>query len=60
MLLLAELCFASATVFAKFITNNSDIPAIEITFFRFLFGIIFAFTLLKNQNHPLNLTIKNL
>ena len=53
MLLLAELCFASATVFAKFITNNSDIPAIEITFFRFLFGIIFAFTLLKKSKSSL-------
>ena len=33
LLVFAELCFASATVFAKFVTNNSDIPAvIEITF----------------------------
>ncbi|MBN2272874.1 MAG: DMT family transporter [Bacteroidales bacterium] len=37
-LLLAEFCFASATVFAKFITRDSDIPAIEITFFRFFIG----------------------
>ena len=49
MLLLAEFCFASATVFAKFVTESSSIPAIEITFFRFLFGIIFAYTLLKKS-----------
>lgn len=49
MLLLAEFCFASATVFAKFVTSSADIPAIEITFFRFLFGIVFAYTLLKKS-----------
>ena len=49
MLLLAEFCFASATVFAKFVTESSSIPAIEITFFRFLFGIIFAYTLLRKS-----------
>jgi len=49
MLLLAEFCFASATVFAKFVTESSTIPAIEITFFRFLFGIIFAYTLLRKS-----------
>jgi drug/metabolite transporter (DMT)-like permease len=39
---LAELCFASATVFAKFVTNSSDIPAIEITFSRLIMGVILA------------------
>ncbi|HJZ39562.1 MAG TPA: DMT family transporter [Bacteroidales bacterium] len=42
LLILAEFCFASATVFAKFITNSSDIPAIEITFFRVSLGVIIA------------------
>ncbi|MBN2481600.1 MAG: DMT family transporter [Bacteroidales bacterium] len=38
LLLTAEFSFALATVFVKFITNNSDIPPIEITFFRVLIG----------------------
>jgi len=42
LLILAEFCFASATVFAKFITNGSDIPAIEITFFRVSLGVMVA------------------
>jgi drug/metabolite transporter (DMT)-like permease len=42
LLILAEFCFASATVFAKYITNGSDIPAIEITFFRVSLGAIVA------------------
>jgi drug/metabolite transporter (DMT)-like permease len=42
LLILAEFCFASATVFAKFIINNSDIPAIEITFFRVSLGTVVA------------------
>lgn len=42
LLILAEFCFAAATVFAKFITNSSDIPAIEITFFRVSLGAIVA------------------
>lgn len=41
-LILAEFCFASAKVFAKFVTNGSDIPAIEITFFRVSIGTIIA------------------
>jgi drug/metabolite transporter (DMT)-like permease len=42
LLILAEFCFASATVFAKFVTNSTDIPAIEITFFRVSLGAIVA------------------
>jgi drug/metabolite transporter (DMT)-like permease len=42
LLILAEFCFASATVFAKFITNGTDIPSIEITFFRVSLGVIVA------------------
>ncbi|NJK97217.1 MAG: EamA family transporter, partial [Bacteroidales bacterium] len=40
LLLLAELCFASSTVFAKLVTNTSDISGVEIAFFRFLIGFI--------------------
>lgn len=46
LLIAAELCFAGATVFVKFVTNGSDIPAIEIAFFRFFFGAIWAYTML--------------
>jgi drug/metabolite transporter (DMT)-like permease len=42
LLILAEFCFAAATVFAKFVTNGSDIPAIEITFSRLIMGVILA------------------
>lgn len=48
MLMSAEFCFAAATVSAKFVTNQSDISAIEITFFRFFFGVgIFYWALKK-------------
>jgi len=50
LLLLAELCFASATVFAKFVTNSSDISPIEITFFRFFFGVFIAYASLRKNN----------
>jgi drug/metabolite transporter (DMT)-like permease len=49
-LLLAEFCFATASVFAKFITTSSDIPAIEITFFRFLIGVFVSFFWIRRQN----------
>jgi len=42
LLILAEFCFASATVFAKYVTNTSDIPAIEITFCRVALGTLVA------------------
>jgi drug/metabolite transporter (DMT)-like permease len=42
LLILAEFCFAGATVFVKFVTNASEIPAIEITFFRVFLGTIVA------------------
>jgi len=42
LLILAEFCFALATVFVKYITNSSEIPAIEITFFRVSMGTIIA------------------
>jgi drug/metabolite transporter (DMT)-like permease len=50
LLLLAEVCFASATVFAKFVTNSSDISPLEITFFRFFFGVFIAWFSLRKNN----------
>jgi len=47
MLLAAELSFAAATVFAKFVTNASEISAVEITFFRFFFGVGISYWALK-------------
>jgi len=40
LLLIAECCFAAATVFAKFVTNHADIPATELTFFRVTIGVL--------------------
>lgn len=49
-LLLSAVFFASATGAAKYITNISDIQSIEITFFRFVFGFIFAsFFIIKRK-----------
>lgn len=42
LLLLAEFCFASATIFAKYVTNNVDVPALELTFFRVTIGTVAA------------------
>jgi drug/metabolite transporter (DMT)-like permease len=42
LLLLSELCFASATVFGKLVTNSSEISGVEITFFRFFLGFFLA------------------
>jgi drug/metabolite transporter (DMT)-like permease len=47
MLMGAEFCFAAATVFAKYVTNASDISSIEITFFRFFLGFFVAYFFLK-------------
>ncbi len=40
LLLLAEISFTFSTVFAKLITNVSQVSSFEITFFRFLIGFI--------------------
>lgn len=52
LLLSAEFCFALATVFAKFITNGSDIPAIEITFFRVIIGTLIALVYMIRMRVP--------
>lgn len=51
-LLFAELCFALATVFAKFITNGSEIPAIEITFFRLSIGTLVTLIYMMKMQIP--------
>ncbi|PZX20313.1 drug/metabolite transporter (DMT)-like permease [Breznakibacter xylanolyticus] len=45
--LLAEFCFAASSVVGKFVIIDSDIPGIQLTFFRFLFGSIIGFVALK-------------
>jgi drug/metabolite transporter (DMT)-like permease len=48
LLLMAELCFAASTVFAKLVTNTSAISGIEIASFRFLIGFVAsAYTVYK-------------
>jgi len=39
-LIISAFSFALATVFVKLVTADTDIPAIELSFFRFLFGFI--------------------
>lgn len=39
-LLLSAFSFALATVFVKLVTSATDIPGIELSFFRFLFGFL--------------------
>jgi drug/metabolite transporter (DMT)-like permease len=52
-LLLAEFCFAAASVFAKVVTTSSSIPAIEITFFRFFIGVFISFYYIRRKKIPL-------
>jgi drug/metabolite transporter (DMT)-like permease len=50
LLLLAELCFAGATVFVKFATTDTDIPGMEASFFRFLLGFfIGGYAMVKSK-----------
>ena len=48
-LLFAEFCFAASSVVCKFVIQDSDIPGIQFTFFRFLLGTIIGFVLLKKN-----------
>jgi drug/metabolite transporter (DMT)-like permease len=50
LLIVAELCFAGATVFVKFATTGTDIPGIEASFFRFLLGFFIAgYAMIKSK-----------
>ncbi len=47
---MSAICFATATVFAKIVNQASNIPGIEITFFRFFLGLIITlFIVLKRK-----------
>lgn len=48
-ILISAFSFAVATAFAKLITTISDIPAIEVTFFRFFMGFLLAAYLVKKD-----------
>ena len=50
MLLIAEFCFALSTVFTKLVTNQSDIGAPEVTFFRFALGLIVVSIFVWKEN----------
>ncbi len=50
LLAISELCFASATVFVKFASSGTNIPAIEVSFFRFFLGFFIAgFAMLRTK-----------
>jgi len=48
LLLTAEFLFALSTVFVKYVTNGSEISGVEISFFRFLTGLILTSTYIKS------------
>mgnify|MGYP006301752073 FL=1 len=47
MLLLSAVTFALSTVFAKVVTTSSNVPGIEVTFLRFMVGLIFTWPYLR-------------
>lgn len=56
-LLLSALVFALATLFARIITQNSTVPAVELTFFRFIGGLVFI-SVLAVRNRERLLPVK--
>lgn len=56
LMFVSALFFSLATVFAKIVTAGSDIIAVQITFFRFLFGFAFAvyYMLKTKQSYKAN------
>jgi len=52
-LLLSALTFSLSTAFAKLITSNSEVPAVEITFFRFLLGFVITLLYVLWKKQPL-------
>lgn len=60
LLILAEFCFASATVFAKFATTGTNIPALEVTFLRFFLGFFITWFGMHKMNmsyKPVNINL---
>lgn len=52
-ILLSALCFSVATIFAKLTTNNSEIIATQVTFFRFILGFILISIFMFLKKKPL-------
>lgn len=52
-LVVSAFSFAFATVFVKLVTAETDIPAMEISFFRFLFGFIVTLIYVLHQRKKL-------
>ena len=52
LLLMSSLCFAVSTVFVKLTTIHSEVPGIEITFFRFFLGfiLVLCYSIAKKQS----------
>ncbi len=48
-ILLAELCFALSSVFAKLVLEGTELSGLQITFFRFLMGALIAFIAIKRS-----------
>ncbi len=48
-ILLAELCFALSSVFAKLVLEGTELSGLQITFFRFLMGAFVAFIAIKRS-----------
>jgi len=53
LLVSAEFCFALATVFTKFVTKDSTLTGIEVTFFRFALGLLVAIAMVYKEKTPL-------
>ncbi len=53
LILAAEFCFALATVFTKFVTNDSSVTGVEATFFRFALGLLIATALVYKEKTPM-------
>lgn len=48
-LFMAELVFALSSVFAKYAIQDSEISGIQVVFFRFVFGVVLAYYLVKRS-----------
>ncbi|HRS62867.1 MAG TPA: DMT family transporter [Spirochaetota bacterium] len=55
LLLIAEFLFAFSTVFVKYITNDTGISGIELSFFRFLTGFIITSTYIAGTRDNLHI-----
>jgi len=58
-LIVSAFSFALATVFVKLVTADTDIPAIELSFFRFLFGFLITLFYIIHKRKSIK-TVKSL